>query len=158
MNKGARLTPTEVAKELGVDPSKVGRTAKRHGVKMGADGKYDAEEITRARLAGLEMDKSKKLVEAEAAEPGTLSQAKLIAQIEKLKIETKMLQLELEEAEGKLVPVDDAVAIVTRREAEMATRLRVWEESETAKSPSMREIIREAADALRDLMREPVEF
>lgn len=111
----------------------------------GKDGKYDAAEIKRARLAGLAMDKSKKLVEAEAAEPGTLSQAKLIAQIDKLKIETKMLQLELDEAEGKLVAVDEAVSIVTRREAEKATRLRVWEESETAKNPPMREIIREAA-------------
>ena len=146
-------TKTEISVATGTRLGTVDKYLKLPGAPMQGKNGWDRE----GTLAFFRDQKAK------AVDAQTGDNAELKAR--KLELECKILEERLtaerranEEADGKLVPVDDAVAIVTRREAEMATRLRVWEESETAKSPSMREIIREAADALRDLMREPVEF
>ena len=146
-------TKTEIAIATGTKAATVDRYLKMPDApKRGKDGW--------ARVETLAFFRDQK---AKAAAAQTGDNADLKAR--KLELECKILEERLtaerranEEAESKLVRVDEAVAILTRRESEMATRLRVWEESETAKNPPMREIIREAADALRDLMREPVEF
>jgi hypothetical protein len=151
-----RVTPQEAAQELSWSVGAMEKSAKRHGYKKGADGKWDMDELRRAKLAGMEMNKNREEKLAADEQPGTLTQARLAAQIEKLKIEIQMLRLELDESEKKLVNVADAVAIVTRRESEMATRLRVWSESEAAKRPDLAEAIHGAAARLADMMREPV--
>lgn len=151
-----RVTSKEGAEALGWSVGALEKSAKRHGYARGKDGKWDLDALRRARLAGMEMDKSRVEEGVAGEQPGTLTQARLAAQIEKLKIEIAMLRLELDESERKVVKVDAALAVVSRREAEMATRVRVWSESEAAKRPELAEAIHKAAAMLMDMVREPV--
>jgi len=153
-----RVTSAEAAQILRQKRQNVDRMAERHGCAKDSRGRYDLDELRKAALVGAELNKSKAETAIGGIAPGTLVHAKAVAQIQKLQIEIKLLNLELDKASGKLVAVDDAVACVARWGGEMATRIRVWSESEQAKNPTIAESIGRLSDSLLESIRDGVSF
>ena len=158
-NKSDRITLTEGARIAGIFPSNFSKMMERHGYSKGPDDKWSREETLLATIAGKELDKNgveNKIV----AGPGgmTLSQARLHLQLQKLNVEIEMLKMERDERRKTLVSAEDAANAVIRWGGEMASQIRIWRESESAKHPAFATEIERMAESLIGMIRDGVEF
>jgi len=146
--KGERVTRAEGYRRLGIRGDTFDDKMETHGVKKGRDGKFLWSDIQAADIAGKEMDKAAKESELPGKGPLTLAQQRTKKQIEKLAIEIKKSQAELDVMLGKLADVDEIANRYTRLLSDMAQRLSTWRESTIAKRPKLR---KDVEDCYRQL-------
>ena len=154
-----RITLAQGAKIAGVFPSNFAKMMERHGYAKGPDGKWSHDEAVLASIAGKELNKNQ-VEDKILAGPGgmTLSQARLHMQLQKLQVEIEMLKMERDERRKTLVSAEDAANSVIRWGGEMASQIRIWRESESAKHPAFANEIGRMSETLMGMIRDGVEF
>lgn len=129
------VTVNQLADARGWDQAKIRRILKREGVKV-VNGKCDGELAAKALTT-----------------KGDTATAD-----EKRFLECQLLKIDIDKARGALVEVESIVQQVTRRDAELAGRIRTWKETLTAKHPKHWQLFDQAFTDLCAMLSEPVEL
>jgi hypothetical protein len=144
-----RVTASEAARRLGVSPQAVAKSAERHGVKKGVDGKYDWTVLHQA------------VEEGRAADKSNPSGDRYELMVRKLDAESRLLEIKARILEGEAV-MRSAVSLAWSRIAGniraevMAIGAKVGPRCEGQPAAVCIQLINDAAnDALRHLAEEP---
>jgi hypothetical protein len=103
------MKPSELSKKYGIAHKNVDKAMERHGYKKNKDGKYREDQFLKARAAGVEMDKNRKIsasgIDPDSEDDGQpLSVQIMKRKIQKMDWEIRGLKAEYEKMTGELIP------------------------------------------------------
>ena len=100
------MTAADFARHKKVSRQAVSKMVKRHGVKLDQDGRAPLSVWLEADAVGLAMDANTASARAAGSPAGSVSAVAAKEKAKKLQLERELLEIELAEAKGKTVPVE----------------------------------------------------
>lgn len=123
-----------------------------------ADARGWTHQKVRRRLDQAGVKVSNGTCNAKQASEALAARGNVATSDEKRFLECELLKIDIDKARGALAEVDVVVDSITRRDAELAGRIRTWRETLAAKHPEHIALFQQAFDDLNALLAEPLDL